>query len=114
MRHILKSVEVLILCGNLDSATPAACAKEIQTCRIGNRSSVDIELIIVKTLVLRSAFAGPDTFFVLNQVVFNSSNIELNLVCLGCENADPNPAFRIYLRILLTLLRRSCRLEILY
>ena len=54
LRHVFHGVEVLVGSRHVDTTAPTAGTVVILATRIGYGSTVDVELIVVETLVLRS------------------------------------------------------------
>ena len=53
LRHVLHRIELLIGCGDINTASPTAGTIVVQTTWIGHRSTVNVQLIVVEALVLR-------------------------------------------------------------
>ena len=77
MRNILYSIEILVMSRNLDSAAPTACAIVIKAVRIRNRSAVDLKLVIVESLILRSRLTCPYTVLIPLQRILHSTEVKL-------------------------------------
>jgi hypothetical protein len=59
VRDILESIKVLVSGGDFDPAAPSARAVEVQAAGIRNLSTIDNDLVIVETFVLRDRSADP-------------------------------------------------------
>ena len=53
LRHILHLPEILVVGRNLDTAAPTAGTIVVEAVRVGHIGTVNVQLIIVETLVLR-------------------------------------------------------------
>jgi hypothetical protein len=81
---ILEGVKILILGGNFNTTSPTAGTIEVQAAGIRNCSPVNPELVVVETFILRARVTGPDSTFVLGQIVFHGADIQLNSCRFRC------------------------------
>ena len=86
LRHVLHRVEILVGGRNVDATAPTAGTIIVEAARIGNRSPVDVQLIVVEAFVLRSRLTRPHALGVFHQVVFHAANVQLHAVGLGGRN----------------------------
>ena len=112
LRDILDRVEILIRGGNIHTAAPTARAVVVEAGRIRDISSVDVQLIIVETLVLRSGLTDPDALVVLLELIFDAADIQLDGLGVRGYDTDADAALGIDLGILLAQLYVRSRLEI--
>ncbi len=101
VRHVLDSVEVLVFGGDFDTAAPTVAAVEIQAAGVRDPGAIDDELVIVETFVLRPRDADPGAVVTLGQRVgCAAQELERDALGLGRDDAGPNAAFGVDLRIL--------------
>src|SRR5262249_3773450 len=67
VRDVFHGVEVLVAGGNLDGAAPAIGAEEEFAAGIRHVGAVDVDPVVVETLVQRACGAGPGAVFALRQ-----------------------------------------------
>ena len=84
LRHVLHSVEVFIGCRNVDTTSPTAGTIVIFATRVGNRSSINIELIIVEALILRCRLTSPNAIGILHHVIFHTTYVEFYTCGIWC------------------------------
>ena len=73
MRHVLLSVEVLVVGRDLDSALPAAGAEEEAGARVVHHAAVNGKVIVVEALVHRTCGGAPPVAVV--SLVENGSSL---------------------------------------
>ena len=88
LRYILESIEVLVGCRYVYSAAPSAGTIVIEAARVRDVGSVDIQLVIVESLVLRGGFADPVPFGIFYKVIFDCAYVQFDLFCIRSINFD--------------------------
>ena len=82
MRHVLQRIKVPVIGGDFDPAAPTAGAVEHQGSGVRDIDPIDVELVVVETLVLRRRRADPDAVGTLGHGVLHAADIELHGLCL--------------------------------
>ena len=113
MRHILQGVEILVFGGDFNATAPTAGAIVIQAARVWNGGAINPDLVVMETFILGSSDADPGTVRLLGQRVAGGTDIELDGLGLGCNDAGADAAFRIDLGILFALLVGGRRLPVI-
>ena len=104
LRHVFHRIKILVGSGHIDTASPTAGTIIILAARIRHRGTVDVELIIVESLVLRSGSASPDTILVLGHLINLSGNVKAYESGLGCRDLCTDHTLRVHHRVLFVLL----------
>jgi hypothetical protein len=98
MRHVFKSVKILIFGWELDCAAPTSRAVEKVAVRIGNVSAVNVDGVVMKTFVQRPGVAGPGAIFAFCELAAVPETYA-NGLSFGRDDAEFDPPFGINLRI---------------
>ena len=104
LRHVFHRIKILVGSGHIDTASPTAGTIIILAARIRHGGAVDVELIVVETLVLRSGSASPDTVLVLGHLVDLSGDVKAYESGLRCRDLCTDHALRVHHRVLFVLL----------
>ena len=107
MRHVLQGVKVRVLRGYLDAAAPTARPVEELTVGVRHLGAVDIDRVVMETLVERTGVTGPRAILALREGTA-VAEAHTHSLGLGRHDAKPDPPLRIDLRILFTLLIGGC------
>ena len=110
--HIVHSVEILVGSRNIDATTPTARTIKILASWIWNTCSVDIELIIVEALVLRSWSTSPDAVLIFCHLIDLTIDVKSDWGSGRGWNLGTNHALWINHGVLSVLLVGYCRLEV--
>jgi hypothetical protein len=110
--YVFERIEVLVLGGNLHGAAPAARPVEKLAARIRYLGSVNDDLVIVETFILRIRDTDPGTVLTLGQGVLDASQVKRYALSLGCNDAGADAPFGVDRRIRFALLVGGCWLEI--
>ena len=86
LRHVFHCVELLVGGGHVDAATPAAGTIEVSAVRVGHAGTVDVQLIVVEALILRSRGARPHAVGILGHLVNLAVDVESDEGGLGGRN----------------------------
>src|ERR1019366_783895 len=114
MRHVLERIEVLVMDGDFEPASPAACAVEEQAAGVGNLGAIDIDLVVVEAFVLGRRNAHPGTVRALRHGVSYAAQIEQHTLGLGRDDARADAPFRVDLGVLFALLVERRGFEIFH
>ena len=114
LRNVLRGVEVLVCRRDVDAASPTAGAVVVEAGRIGDVGPVDVQLIVVESFILRGGFADPGAVLALNEVVFDTTDVQLDGLGVGRFHAHADAALGIDHRILLAGLVVRGRDEVLF
>ena len=104
MRNIFQRVKFFVVRGNFHTAAPTARAVKIQAARIRNRRAVDVELVVMKALVLRRGKSGPHVVIAFGQRIFFPADVELHTLRGRSDEPGAHASLGIDLRILLARL----------
>ena len=99
MRHVLDSVEVLVVSGDLDAAAPAVGTEKELTARVRNFCPVNVNGVIVKAFVQGTRVADPGAVFTLSKRAAISEAYR-DALGSGRYDTESHAAFRVDLRIL--------------
>src|SRR5206468_10553810 len=100
MRHVLQSIEVLVVGGNFNSAAPAARAVEDLGPGVRDRDAIHVELVIVEAFVLSVRNAGPYAFLSLGHGISDAADVEQYALGVRRPEDRAHAPLRVDLRIL--------------
>ena len=100
VRNLLDGVEVLVCRGNLHATAPAHGAEIVLAVGIGNFGPVDVNGVVMETLVQWPRVADPGTVLTLREraAVFETDR---DVLRVGCHDPETDAPFRIDLGIVL-------------
>src|SRR5437667_3113784 len=114
MRHGLRGVEVQVVGRNFDAAPPAARAVEHLGTWVRNGDAIDIELVIVKALILSVRDAFPYAVLTLGHGIADAADIEQYALGVWRPEDGAHASLRVDLGILFARLVQRGGFEILH